>query len=443
MTTLLDALDPPLKAGALEIVQRLRAAGHVAYLAGGVVRDSLLGRPVSDVDIATSAPPDAVERIFEKTIPVGRQFGVVIVVLGALSYEVTTFRSEGSYLDGRHPSRVVFTDALQDAQRRDFTVNALFWDPARGEVLDYVGGRQDLEDGLLRTVGDPAARFEEDKLRVIRAIRFACRLGFRIDPATWTAVCSFAARLTQISWERVRDELLKILTGPNPDRGMRLLLDSGVLARILPEVAAMDGVEQPPEFHPEGDVFAHTCLMLARADRPSPTLAMAVLLHDVGKPPTFTVRERIRFDGHDALGAEMAEEICRRLRMSNQRIEEIVDLVRCHLRFIHVFEMRESTLKRFLRKENIRDHLELHRLDCLSSHRDLSAYHFCVAKLEELSREQISPPPLLTGHDLIAAGLTPGPIFSQILGELEDLQLEGQVASREAALEWLRERLGG
>ncbi len=443
MTTLLDALDPPLKAGAIEIVERLRAAGHVAYFAGGVVRDSLLGRPVSDIDIATSAEPEAVERIFQKTIPVGRQFGVVIVVLGALSYEVTTFRSEGSYLDGRHPSKVAFSDALQDAYRRDFTVNALFMDPTSGEVLDYVGGRQDLEDGLLRTVGDPAARFEEDKLRVIRAIRFACRLGFRIEPATWAAVRAFAGRLRQVSWERVRDELLKIVTGPHPDRGMRLLLDSGILERILPEVAAMDGVEQPPEFHPEGDVFVHTCLMLAQANQPSPTLAMAILLHDVGKPPTYTVRERIRFDGHDSIGAEMAETICRRLRLSNEQVENIVDLVRCHLRFIHVFDMRESTLKRFLRKENIRDHLELHRLDCLSSHRDLSAYHFCVAKLDELSREQISPPPLLTGHDLIAAGLTPGPIFSQILGELEDLQLEGQVVSREAALEWLKGRLGG
>lgn len=441
MTNLLNSLDPALRAGALEIVERLRASGHVAYFAGGVVRDSLLGRPVSDIDIATSATPETVERLFDKTIPVGRQFGVVIVVVGTHSYEVTTFRSEGEYLDGRHPSHVVFSDARQDANRRDFTVNALFFDPASGEVLDYVRGRQDLKEGLLRTVGAAEARFEEDKLRVIRAIRFACRLDFRIEDSTWEAVCRFAGRLGQVSWERVRDELLKILTGPNADRGMRLMLDSGILARILPEVAAMDGVAQPPEFHPEGDVFVHTCLMLSKTERPSPTLAMAALLHDVGKPPTFTVRERIRFDGHDAVGAEMSERICRRLRLSNEQTENIVDLVRCHLRFMHVFEMRESTLKRFLRKENILDHLELHRLDCLSSHQDLRAYHFCLAKLEEFSREQISPPPLLTGHDLIAAGLTPGPVFGQILSELEDLQLEGAMVSREAALEWLGERL--
>ncbi len=438
---LLDGLEPQLREAALEAVGRLRRRGHVAYFAGGVVRDLLLGQPVADLDIATSATPATVEKIFEKTIPVGRQFGVVIVLLGGRQFEVTTFRTESDYLDGRHPSHVVFSDPLQDALRRDFTVNALFLDPLTDEIFDYVQGRRDLERRLLRTVGPASDRFREDKLRVIRAVRFACRLDFAIDPDTWKAVREWSDRLTQVSWERIRDETLKILTGRRADRALDLMLESGVLKAILPEVAAMDGVRQPPQFHPEGDVFTHTKLMFSLADKLDPILAMAVLLHDVGKPPTFTVRERIRFDGHDSLGAEMAETICRRLKMSNHQIEEVVDLVRCHLRFIPIFEMRESTLKRFLRKENIARHLELHRLDCLASHGDLSAYHFCVGKLAELSREQMRPKRLLTGHDLIAAGLTPGPVFSEILDELEDLQLESRLQTRQEALDWLRSKL--
>lgn len=436
--SLLERIDPALLQGALQIVKRLREHGHCAYFAGGAVRDLLLGREISDIDIATSAAPEDVEGLFSRTLLVGKQFGVVVVVQGEVRYEVTTFRQEGPYLDGRHPSSVTPADAETDARRRDFTVNALFLDPLAEKVIDFVGGREDLKARIIRTVGPPRERFEEDKLRILRAVRFACQLDFDIEAQTYRAVQEMAPAITQVSWERIRDELLKILTGPAPGRGLQLLLDSGVLSRILPEVAAMRGVPQPPQFHPEGDVFEHTRLMLEKARQPSPTLALGILLHDVGKPPTFQEKERIRFDGHAEVGAEMAREICRRLRLSNEITEQVVDLVRHHLRFIHVQEMRESTLKRFLRKENFAEHLELHRLDCLSSHRDLSSYHFCLQKLEELSKEQIRPEPLLNGHDLIALGFRPGPIFSRILEAVEEEQLEGRLQTRQQALEWVR-----
>lgn len=442
--TLLNRIQPDLRQAALQVAERLRRGGFLALFAGGAVRDALLGRPVSDVDVATDASPEAVEALFEKTFPVGKQFGVVIVAEGGQHLEVTTFRREAEYLDGRRPSRLSFaSNPAQDALRRDFTVNALFLDPLSGEILDFVDGRRDLDAGILRTVGDPSLRFQEDKLRVIRAIRFACRLRFEIDPETWRAIRRFAAQLQQVSWERIRDELLKILTGEDPARGLDLMLESGVLKTILPEVAAMEGVAQPPEFHPEGDVYTHTRLMFSLAGELNPTLALGLLLHDVGKPPTFQVRDRIRFDGHAELGAEMTRDICRRLRLSNEQTELVVELVRRHLRFMNVQEMRESTLKRFLRTPHFDQHLELHRLDCLASHGDLTAWRFCVEKLEELGREQMRPAPLLNGHDLIDAGLTPGPVFSEILGELEDLQLEGKMESREQALQWLRQRAEG
>ncbi len=450
MSGALEALrrvaQPTLVEGALKLTSRLREAGHEALLAGGAVRDLLLEREVSDIDVATSATPEQVEALFEDTHGVGRAFGVVLVALDGHQYEVATFREESGYQDGRHPDSVTFTSARRDAERRDFTVNALFLDPLKGEVVDFVGGRKDLERQCLRTVGEPAERFGEDRLRLIRAVRFAAQLGFKIDPATWQEVCAQAGTLTRVSWERIRDELLKILTGPDPAGGLRLLLASGLLAVILPEVAAMDGVAQPPQFHPEGDVFTHTCLMLSRLREESTgeldsTLALGILLHDVGKPPTFQVRERIRFDGHAEVGAEMAEEIGRRLRLSSEQMADVVDLVLHHLRFIHVQDMRESTLKRFLRKPNFDTHLKLHRLDCLASHGDLSSYDFCVRKLEEFSREAMRPKALLNGHDLIAAGLVPGPTFSQLLTELEDLQLEEQISTREEALHWLRRRI--
>ena len=433
------AIPAPLTDGGLAIVKTLSGAGHRALFAGGVVRDLLLGNRVSDIDIATSALPQEVEALFPHTIAVGKQFGVMIVVVNSINYEVATFRAEAGYLDGRHPSSVRFTGAEEDARRRDFTVNALFLDPLTRDIIDYAGGLEDLKGRLIRTVGNPAERLEEDKLRILRAVRFACQLGFQIDSNTWNEVGRQVSKLLQVSWERIRDELIKILTGPAPARGLDLLSDSGILDVILPEVAAMRGVPQPPEFHPEGDVFVHTRLMFEIAGQVSdPDLALAILLHDVGKPPTLIVRDRIRFDGHDQKGAEMAEAIGRRLRLPVQQIEEVSELVREHLRFIPVQEMRESTLKRFLRKENVEKHLELHRLDCRASHGDLTSYHFCRAKLEEFSQEAMRPEPLLNGHDLIALGLTPGPLFSEILSSLEDLQLEGKIATRDEALEWVR-----
>ncbi len=434
-----NQVDPSLLEGALRIVRLLREAGHQACFAGGAVRDLILGRAVSDIDIATSAEPALIESLFPRTIPVGRQFGVIVVLEGPHQYEVATFRRDLDYTDGRHPTGVAFAGAAEDARRRDFTINALFYDPERDEVIDFVGGQEDLERKIIRTVGDAAARFDEDKLRLMRAVRFACQLEFSIEASTYHELESHAGEIVQVSSERIRDELLKILTGPEPSRGLELLLDSGLLRAFLPEVAAMSGVAQPPEFHPEGDVFIHTCLMFRLAGRLHTTLALGILLHDVGKPPTFKVAERIRFDGHADVGADMAAEIGRRLRLPRETIRDVVDLVRNHLKFMHVREMRESTLKRFLRKENFPDHLELHRLDCLASHGDLTNHEFCLRKLDEFSREVIRPKPFLNGHDLIEAGLEPGPLFSRILGELEDRQLEGEIGSREEALDWLRE----
>lgn len=433
-------VEPLLLKGALAIIDRLHDNGHEAYFAGGAVRDLLLRKDITEIDIATSALPDEVEGLFAKTIPVGKAFGVVVVVEGSSNYEVTTFRKESEYRDGRHPSSVEFTDAQSDVQRRDFTVNALFLIPADEQVIDYVQGQEDLERRLIRTVGSPDHRFSEDKLRILRALRLACQLGFEIEEETYHQVQRFAPELTQVSWERIRDELLKILTGPDPSRGLNLLLDSGVLERILPEAAAMAGVEQPPQFHPEGDVFVHTCLMFELAGKLTDTLALGILLHDVGKPPTFTVKERIRFDGHVEQGARMAEDICRRLRISNDMTEPVVDLVKNHLRFIHVQEMRESTLKRFLRKENFDEHLELHRLDCLASHGNLTNYDFCKEKQEAFTLEQMRPKPLIKGQDLIDLGMKPGPVFSEILDALEDLQLEGHLTDKEESLDWVREK---
>lgn len=436
---LLDRIDPKLRNGALSIVTRLKEQGHQALLAGGVVRDLLLERPVADVDIATSARPDQVQSLFEHTVDVGKEFGVIIVVVDSAPFEVTTFRKDVDYIDGRHPVRVTFSDAREDAMRRDFTVNALFLVPETGEVIDYVRGREDLDLRLIRTVGPAADRFKEDRLRVLRAIRFACQLGFQIEEQTMAALKEFAPLIRQVSWERIRDELLKILCSPEASRGLRLLLETGILEVILPEVAAMEGVEQPPEFHPEGDVFTHTRLMLELADQPSETLALGILLHDVGKPPTFAVKERIRFDGHAEVGAQMAGEICRRLRISREDTKRVEALVKNHLRFIPVRQMRESTLKRFLRQEHFDEHLELHRLDCLASHGDLTNYYFCLEKLKEFEGEKMRPPRLITGNDLIEMGLQPGPRFSEILSAVEDRQLEGELEDREEALSWVRE----
>jgi len=427
-----------MQKAARRIVERLRLHGHEAFFAGGWVRDFLLRRNPQDIDIATSALPEQVASIFPNSTLIGAEFGVVQVRMYRRAYEVTTFRSEGPYLDGRHPSAVTFSGPIQDAKRRDFTINGLFYDPSTGRIIDYVHGRADLQRKIIRTIGDPHERFSEDKLRMMRALRFAITLDFEIASDTWKAVQSLSPLILQVSWERIRDELIKILTGPKRDMGLDLLRESGILQQVLPEVTAMIGIAQPLDFHPEGDVYSHTRAALSLLRKPSRTLALGTLLHDIGKPATFSVQERIRFDGHVELGGEMAAEICRRLRMSNDETTAIVELVLHHLRFMNVREMRLSTLKRFLRLPNFKEHLELHRVDCLSSHRDLESYYFCLEKLEEFKNEQAPPPPLINGKDLIDFGYKPGPIFSEILQSVANLQLEGSIRSRSEALQYIR-----
>lgn len=427
---------------AIEIIRILREAGFRAYWAGGSVRDLVMGHEPQDYDVATDARPEQVMKLFPKTVPVGVSFGVVKVIENEFEFEVTTFRSDGRYIDGRHPAEVHYSDDREDAARRDFTINGMFYDPLKKEIIDYVEGRRDIAAGVIRAIGDPHERFEEDKLRLMRAIRFSARFGYGIEPRTEAALRDLAGQIQQISAERIRDELKKILTGPNPSAGVSLLIKTGLMKTIMPEVMAMDGVEQPKEFHPEGDVLTHTMLLLKNLDHPSFELALAALLHDVGKPPTFSIRDRIRFDNHCEVGAGMTEAICGRLRLSNEQTERVADLVRDHLRFKDVQQMRESTLKRFLRQPSFSDHLELHRLDCLASHGDLTNWEFCKKKLAELGPEEIRPKRLLTGDDLIAMGYRPGPLFTKILTQLEDAQLEGSLKSRDEAVEWVRREFG-
>ncbi|MBI5369194.1 MAG: CCA tRNA nucleotidyltransferase [Planctomycetes bacterium] len=439
---------PParLERAAAAVVRRLRAHGHEALFAGGCVRDRLLGVPPKDIDIATSATPRAVQALFRKTIPVGEQFGVVRVHVGRLEFEVATFRADGPYLDGRRPASVRFAAAAEDAQRRDFTINGMFYDPASGEVLDLVGGRADLAARVVRAIGDPAARFGEDRLRLLRAVRFACQLGFSLDPATAAAARALAAEVRQVSAERVHAELTRMLTGPRPRRAVELLDELGLLAPLLPEVVALKGVEQPPQFHPEGDVWTHTLLVMENLrPEPSPALALAALLHDIGKPPTFVrAPDRIRFDLHAERGAEMARAICARLRCSGAEADRVVLLIENHLRFLALHDMRESTLKRLLREPWSEELLELFRADALGSLASAEDYEFCRRKLEGYRREEaersLRPARLISGHDLIALGYRPGPAFAGMLAAVEDAQLEGEVATREAALAWVRER---
>ena len=414
------------------MVEKLRAHGYQALLVGGCVRDLLLGREPKDYDVATDARPEEVRTLFPQGEPVGAHFGVVLVD----GVEVATFRSDGAYLDGRRPEQVVYEKSAEaDAKRRDFTINGLFLDPVTGEVFDFVGGREDLQAGRIRAIGDPDERFREDHLRLLRAIRFAARFEYEIESATWSAMARQAARIVGIAAERVRDELDRILREGGARRGFELLEESGLLVQVLPEVSAMKGVAQPPEHHPEGDVWTHTRLMLEGLRQPTRTLAWGVLLHDVAKPPTFRVAERIRFDGHVELGARMAVEILTRLRFGHEDIEQVRALVAHHLGWMNIRQMRPSRLKRFLRLERFEEHLELHRLDCWSSHRRLENYEFARAQLEALAPEELRPPRLVTGRDLIAAGLTPGPAFTSILTAVEDAQLEGVVRTREEALE--------
>ena len=424
---------------ARDISSTLKARGRQAYLVGGCVRDLLLGRPPKDFDVATDARPEEVVALFPDSEQVGAHFGVVLVRKADAQVEVATFRSDHSYSDGRHPDSVRFeTDPRQDALRRDFTINAMMLDPDSGQILDFAGGRDDLRQRVIRAIGDPEQRFREDHLRMLRAPRFAASLGFAIDPGTAAAIRSLRAAIGDVSTERVRDELIRILTEGGARRGFEALDDLRLLPEILPEVSAMHGVEQPPEFHPEGDVWIHTMLMLEGLRQPTPTLASGVLLHDIAKPPTFRRAERIRFDGHVEMGAKMAVEILGRLRFSSDQIDRVEALVANHLKFKDVHRMRESTLKRFLRQPHFEEHLELHRLDCASSHRRLENYHSCVEKLASLGPDELKPAPLLTGRDLIAAGYRPGPAFGEMLTAVEDAQLESRIGTRQEALELVR-----
>jgi poly(A) polymerase len=427
-----------------QICTTLRQQKQQAFLVGGCVRDLVLGREPADYDVCTDARPDRVQELFPNSLAVGAKFGVILVVDDGAQVEVATFRSDIGYSDGRHPDHVVYSDSpREDVRRRDFTINGLLMDPATGEVLDFVEGRADLRTGIVRAIGEPRQRFAEDKLRMMRAVRFAARFGFQIELETMAAAQSLAAQITQVSSERIRDELTKLLTEGAARRGFELLEEIGLLAVVLPDIARMKGVEQPPQYHPEGDVWIHTRMMLEMLQpNCSPTLAWGVLLHDVGKPPTFSPATgpdtRIRFDGHVEVGARMAEHICRALRFSNEDTEQIEALVANHLRFKDVHEMRTATLKRFVRLPRFEEHLELHRLDCLSSHRNLDAYTFVQRFLVETPPEKVYPPKLVTGDDLKRMGLVPGPRFRAILLAVEEAQLEGRLQDRESALQFAR-----
>lgn len=423
------------------VAAQLRKAGHVAYFAGGCVRDALRGVAPKDFDVATNAPPEAVQKLFPRTFAVGAHFGVVVVLEQGMQFEVATFRSDGAYIDGRRPATVTFSTPQEDAARRDFTVNGMFLDPATDEVIDFVGGRADLQAKIIRAIGDPEQRFAEDRLRMLRAIRFATTLDFAIEQATWAALVRHAGAISAISAERIREELVRIFLSPQRVRGWDLLDASGLMRAILPELAAMKGCEQPPQFHPEGDVFKHTRIMLELLPpEGSLPLVFSVLFHDIGKPPTSTVDEtgRIRFNGHDRVGAEMTEALMQRLRFSRAEIDATVEMVRQHMVFKDVPNMRVAKLKRFMARPTFDDELELHRVDCTSSHGMLDNYEFLLEKREEFAKEPIIPPPLVRGGDLIALGLKPGPRFGEILEAAETRQLEGGFANREAAVEWVK-----
>ena len=425
---------------ALSVVKQLRAHGFQALYAGGCVRDRLLGVEPHDYDVATNARPEQVEAFFPRTVPVGAQFGVILVLEQNEEIQVASFRGDGAYHDGRHPESIHFTDAEGDARRRDFTVNGLFYDPVEEKILDFVGGQDDLKAAFLRAIGDPSERFAEDKLRLLRAVRFATTLGFSIDPATWNAVKQWAPEIHAVSAERIREELSKILLSPNRVRGFDLLDESGLLQEILPEIETLKGCDQPPEFHPEGDVFVHTRLMLSLlAPDASLTLVLSVLLHDIGKPPTRIVDEtgRIRFNGHEGVSAQLGLRLLQRLRFSNEVIDAVLPAVRLHMSFKDVPQMKISTLKRMMARPTFDEELELHRVDCLGSHGMLDNHALLIIKREEFSNEPLIPSPLVNGHDLIELGWKPGKHFAEILESVQNRQLEGLLTSREEALVWI------
>ena len=430
---------------ARDIVAQLQRAGHTAYFAGGCVRDDLLGIEAKDYDVATSARPEEVQRLFPRvTNLTGKSFGVLRVMVDDESFEVATFRQDGLYKDGRHPESVRFATAEEDAQRRDFTINGLFFDPVTDRLIDYVGGEADLRAKIIRAIGTPADRFAEDHLRLLRAIRFAARFLFKIEPTTWEAIRADAHLIRSVSAERIREELNRIFTVNKPERGLDLLDQSGLLREILPDIAALHGVEQPPQFHPEGDVYEHARLMLSKIEEPNLDLALGVLFHDVGKKPTAKVDEngRIRFNEHESVGAVMAEHIMTGLRYDNKKIETVRELVQHHMQFKDVPKMRPSTLKRMMARPTFELELELHRIDCASSHGDLSHYDYLKHQLEVMSAEQIDPPSLISGHDLKAMGILPGKNMGRILEAVKIAQLEETIQTRDEALRFAR-RLAG
>jgi poly(A) polymerase len=430
------------KAAATDIARRLQQAGYTAYFAGGCVRDELLGLDPHDYDIATSAKPEEVQKLFPHTQAVGAHFGVILVMEHGRAFEVATFRSDHEYIDGRRPEMVTFSTPEEDAARRDFTINGMFHDPVADKFIDFVGGQEDLRSKTLRAIGDPVARFREDKLRLLRAVRFAARFGYDIDPATWEAIKAHAADIHAVSAERIREELVKILAHPSRVLGFDLLDQSGLLKEILPEIEKLKGCEQPAQFHPEGDVFVHTRAMLELLPPDAPVgVALSVLFHDIGKPPTFRYHadeDRIRFSGHDRIGAEMTERVMERLRFSRADIERTVEAVRQHMVFKDVQNMRTAKLKRFMAREGFDEELELHRVDCQSSHGALDNYDFLKTKAEEFASEPLIPPPLVTGHDLMALGWKPGPHFGPILEAVQTAQLEGTLSTSEEAIAWIK-----
>jgi poly(A) polymerase len=431
----------PAREAAVALARRLKAAGHEALFAGGCVRDKLLGHPPEDYDIATSAVPSEVLELFPGSNEVGAHFGVVIAKHGGHHVEIATFRTDGSYRDGRRPESVTFSTPQEDARRRDFTINGLFEVPETGEVIDHVGGMADLKAGVIRAIGDPKARFTEDGLRLLRAVRFAARIGFTIEPETDNALRECAPLLDRISPERIRDEFSKILTSPRRRAGVEHLVETDLIRHFMPEVLPLIGCDQPPEWHPEGDVYVHTLIMLDLIAPDAPLdLCLAVLLHDIAKPPCRTVDPdgRIRFNGHDALGAQMAETILRRLRYPNHTVDAVVAMVARHMQFMNVQKMRVAKLKRFMAEPTFDQELELHRVDCASSNGFTDNYEFLQAKEAEFAAEPLIPPPLVTGKDLIKLGLKPGPRFKEILEAIQTEQLEGRILEREAALEYLK-----
>jgi poly(A) polymerase len=426
---------------AIKVISKLQQSGYLAYFAGGCVRDLLRDEIPTDYDIATNALPEQVTALFNKTRSVGAHFGVIIVISGEFVFEVATFRNDGSYGDGRRPETVEFTSPEEDVLRRDFTINGIFYDPIKDLTIDYVNGQDDIKSGTVRAIGNPESRFKEDHLRLLRAVRFAARFDYKIEENTWAAICSNAKEIKNISEERIRDELSKILVDPQRVQGFDLLMESGLMEAILPEIIDLKGCEQPPQFHPEGDVFVHTRLMLTLLkEDPSLSLVLSVLLHDIGKPATFSYDEeadRIRFNGHDKIGSGMATTILRRLKYPNKIIEEVTEMVDNHMTFKDVQKMREAKLKRFMARSTFEDETELHRVDCLGSWGGLDNYDFLNQKRAEFDNEPIIPPPLLTGNDLIEIGWNPGPELGKILTKVQDLQLEGSLSTKVEALDWV------